>query len=71
MEFRGFTFEDLTVLEKTMKSLVSIIVALGIAVAFTVPASATHKTPKTQAACEKAHMMWMADTKKCMSKGKM
>jgi len=53
-----------------MKSLISIIVALGLAVAFTVPASAGHKTPKTQAACEKAHMMWMAATKTCM-KGKM
>jgi hypothetical protein len=53
-----------------MKNLVSIIIAVGIAVAFTVSASAGTKTPKTQASCEKAHMMWDATTKKC-TKGSM
>jgi hypothetical protein len=44
-----------------MKALVSIL-ALSLAVAFTVPAMAA---PKTQAACEKAKMHWDAATKKC------
>jgi hypothetical protein len=53
-----------------MKSLVSIVVAVGLAVAFTGTAFAAMKAPTTQAACEKAHMMWDAATKKC-AKGKM
>jgi hypothetical protein len=48
-----------------MKTLVSVVVALGVAAALT-PAFA--KMPKTQAACEKAGMHWDATTKKC-SKG--
>jgi hypothetical protein len=56
--------------EKPMKSLVSMIVALGLAVAFTGAAFAATKMPTTQAACEKAHMTWDATTKKC-SKGAM
>ena len=51
-----------------MKTLVSTIVALGLAVAFTAPAFAADKAPKTQAACEKVHMKWDATTKTC-SKG--
>jgi GH24 family phage-related lysozyme (muramidase) len=54
----------------TMKSLVSMIVALGLAVAFTGTAFAATKAPTTQAACEKAKMTWDAATKKC-TKGKM
>jgi hypothetical protein len=53
-----------------MKSIVSMIVALGLAVAFTAPALAAEKMPTTKAACEKAKMMWDDTTKKC-SKGKM
>ena len=50
-----------------MKTLISTIVVLGLAVAFTAPAFAA---PKTQAACEKAKMKWDATTKMC-SKGSM
>jgi hypothetical protein len=50
-----------------MKSLVSIL-ALSLVVAFTAPAFAAMKAPKTEAACKKAHMMWDATNKKC-SKG--
>jgi hypothetical protein len=54
-----------------MKNAVSVIVAMGLAVGFTASAfAATMKPPHTQAACEKAHMMWDAATKKC-SKGSM
>jgi acid phosphatase class B len=49
-----------------MKTLVSTIVALSLAVAFTAPAFAADKAPpKTQAACEKAKMKWDATAKKC------
>jgi hypothetical protein len=47
-----------------MKTLVSII-ALGLAVAFTVPAFAAEKAPTTKSACEKAHMTWDATARKC------
>jgi hypothetical protein len=58
--------------EALMKSLVSIL-ALGLAVAFTVPAFAadTPKTTKaimfwkTKAACEKAGGKWDQTTRKC------
>lgn len=53
-----------------MKRIVLMTVALGLAVAFSGPAFAAEKTPKTQASCEKAHMMWDAATKKC-TKGSM
>jgi hypothetical protein len=54
-----------------MKNLVSLILAVGVAVGFTASAfAATMKPPHTQAACEKAHMMWDGATKKC-SKGSM
>ena len=48
-----------------MKKFVSVLVALGLAVAFTAPAVAADKTPTTKAACEKAHMKWDGSTKKC------
>ena len=54
-----------------MKNIVSIIIAVGLAVGFAAPAfAATMKVPHSQAACEKAHMTWDAATKKC-SKGSM
>ena len=46
-----------------MKSLVSMIVALGIAVAFTAPTFAA--APTTKADCEKAKMKWDDTAKKC------
>jgi hypothetical protein len=46
-----------------MKTLVSLVVALGVVAGVTVPAFA--KAPTTQAACEKAHMKWDATAKKC------
>jgi hypothetical protein len=52
------------------KNFVSMMVALGLAVAFTGTAFAATKAPHTQATCEKAHMMWDAATKKC-TKGSM
>ena len=51
--------------ETPMKTLVSIIVALGLAVAFTAPALAADKAPTTKADCEKAKMKWDATAKKC------
>ena len=50
-----------------MKNLVSLLVALGLAVGFTAPTFAA--APKTKADCEKAHMKWDAATQTC-SKGK-
>lgn len=47
-----------------MKNLVSLIVALGLAVAFVAPTFAAD-APKNKAACEKAHMKWDASTKTC------
>jgi hypothetical protein len=46
-----------------MKYLVSVIVALGLAVGFAAPAFA--KAPSTQADCEKAKMKWDDTAKKC------
>ena len=51
--------------ETPMKSLVSMIVALGIAVAFTAPTFAADKAPTTKADCEKAKMKWDDAAKKC------
>jgi hypothetical protein len=48
-----------------MRKLLSVIVALGLAVAFTAPTFAADKTPTTKAACQKAHMKWDPATKKC------
>ncbi len=47
-----------------MKSLVSMIIALGLAVAFTAPAFSADP-PATKADCEKAGMKWDDAAKKC------
>jgi hypothetical protein len=47
-----------------MKALVSML-ALGLLVAFSAPAFAGTKEPKTQAECSKAGMHWDASAKKC------
>ena len=49
--------------ETSMKALVSIL-AFSLIVAVAAPAFAG-ATPKTQAACEKAHLKWDATAKKC------
>ena len=46
-----------------MKNVLSVIVAIGLAVGFTAPAFA--KAPSTQADCEKAKMKWDDTAKKC------
>ncbi len=46
-----------------MKKLVSLMLALGLAVAFTAPTYAAE--PKTKADCEKAGKKWDDATKKC------
>jgi hypothetical protein len=52
-----------------MTKLVSMIVALGLAFAFTAPTFAADVTKaKTQADCEKAGGMWDAKTSKCSKK---
>jgi hypothetical protein len=52
-----------------MKKLVSAIVALGIAVAFTAPTLAADvTTAKTKSACVKAGGMWDATAKACKPK---
>jgi hypothetical protein len=53
--------------EETADALVSML-ALGLLVAFSAPAFAGTKEPKTQAECTKAGMHWDASAKKC-SKG--
>jgi hypothetical protein len=54
---------------RSMKSLVSTIVALGLAVAFTGTAFASgpqrSSPPDNKADCEKAHMKWDDTSKKC------
>jgi ABC-type proline/glycine betaine transport system substrate-binding protein len=47
-----------------MRKLVSVIIALGLAVGFAVPSFAAD-APKTKHACEKAHMKWDSSTKTC------
>ncbi len=47
-----------------MKTFVSVIVALGLAIGATAPAFAAD-APKTKAACEKAKMKWDDTAKKC------
>jgi hypothetical protein len=52
-----------------MKKLVSAIVALGLAVAFTAPTLAADvTTAKTKADCHKAGGMWDATAKACKPK---
>ena len=54
-----------------MKCLVSMIVALGLAVAFTVPAFAgPGSLPQTKADCEKVGKMWDEANKKCVESSK-
>ncbi len=48
-----------------MKNIISMIVALGLAVAFAAPTFAADKPPTTKAACEKAHLKWDSVAKKC------
>jgi ABC-type proline/glycine betaine transport system substrate-binding protein len=47
-----------------MKNLVSVLVALGLAVGFTAPTFAAD-APKSKGACHKAHMKWDSSTKVC------
>jgi hypothetical protein len=47
-----------------MKNIISMIVALGLAVAVTAPAFAADP-PATKADCEKAKMKWDDAAKKC------
>ena len=49
-----------------MKSLVSIL-TLGLLFSFSAPAFA-RKTHTTEAACEKAHMEWDANSKTCSTR---
>jgi hypothetical protein len=52
-----------------MSKLVSMIVALGLAFAFTAPSFAADVTKtKTEAACKKAGGVWDAATKTCTKK---
>jgi hypothetical protein len=53
-----------------MKKILSVIVAVGLAVAFAGPSFAAAKVPSTKAGCEKAHMKWDDSTKTC-TKGSM
>lgn len=46
-----------------MKKLLTVLVALGVAVSFMTPTFAA--PPKTKAECEKAHMKWDAAAKTC------
>ena len=50
--------------ETAMKILLSML-ALGLLVAFSAPAFAGTKEPKTQAECTKAGMHWDTSAKKC------
>ena len=51
--------------ENPMKTLVSMIVAAGLAGAFATPILAADKMPTTKAACVKANMKWDDATKTC------
>jgi hypothetical protein len=52
-----------------MNKVVAAVIALGLAVAFTVPAFAADVTKaKTQADCQKAGGIWDAKTSKCSKK---
>ena len=53
--------------ETAMRTLVSML-AFGLVIAFSAPAFAGTKEPKTQAECTKAGMHWDTSAKKC-SKG--
>ena len=49
--------------DASMKKLLTVLVALGVAVSFMTPTFAA--PPKTKAECEKAHMKWDAAAKTC------
>jgi hypothetical protein len=49
-----------------MKKFLSVIVAVGLAVAFAGPGFAASKVSTTKAGCEKAHMKWDDSTKTCI-----
>lgn len=51
--------------EIQMQKLLSVIVAVGLAVAFVGPGFAASKVPTTKAGCVKAHMKWDESTKTC------
>jgi hypothetical protein len=51
--------------EIQMQKLLSVIVAVGLAVAFAGPGFAASKVPTTKAGCVKAHMKWDESTKTC------
>jgi hypothetical protein len=51
-----------------MKSIVSMIVTLGLAVAFTAPAFAGILDAKNKAECEKAGGVWVEKDNKCGAK---
>jgi hypothetical protein len=55
--------------EMSMSKLLSVAVALGLAVSLVTPAFAAEKTPTTKAACEKAHMKWDDSAKTCSKAG--
>jgi hypothetical protein len=50
--------------ETLMKTLVSMIIALGLVAGATAPAFAG-ETPRDKTACEKAHMKWDESAKRC------
>jgi hypothetical protein len=49
----------------SMSKILSIAVAVGLAVSFVAPALAADKMPTTKTACEKHHMKWDDTTKTC------
>jgi hypothetical protein len=51
-----------------MRKLVSMILALGLAVAFTAPTFAAITDAKNKAECEKAGGVWVDKDKKCGAK---
>ena len=66
---RSYRIATYTVRSNPMKSLVSMIVALGLALAFTAPAFAgPGSLPQNKADCEKAGKMWDEANKKCVEK---
>ena len=50
---------------RSMKRLVTMLLALGLAAPFAIPTFAADETPKDQASCEEKGMVWDADMKIC------
>ena len=48
-----------------MKTLVAMLLALGVAAPFAIPAFAADETPKDRASCEAKGMVWDSDMKIC------